>query len=95
LINARRYDEGYQLMSASLRSLNSPAAYRGWFANKVGLAVISTTLVDAGAQRAVVEAVVDTTDRAGSATVTSRVAERFQLVVEDGAWRIASVTRLG
>ena len=28
LINARRYDEGYQLMNASLRALNSPATQR-------------------------------------------------------------------
>jgi S1-C subfamily serine protease len=95
LIDARRYDEGYQLMSANLRSLNSPAAYRSWFANKVGLAVISTNLVVEGDQRAVVEAVVDSTDRVGDATATRRVAERFQLVLEGGSWRIASVARLG
>jgi hypothetical protein len=94
LIDERRYDEGYQLMSARLRAQHSPAAYQGWFANKVSLRTVSVEIVSQEGGRAVVESVVDTTDRVGGRVVEQRVAERFDMLLEDGRWRIDRVTRL-
>ncbi len=94
LINARRYADGYTLMDAHLRSLNSPADYAGWFANKVAIEPISVELVSQTDAQAIVRSVVQTTDRVNDQDVTSQVSERFVLQQEDGAWRIDQVSRI-
>jgi hypothetical protein len=94
LIDARRYADGYTLMDARLRSLNSPADYAGWFANKVSIKPLSVDLVSQMPSQAVVRSVVDTTDTVNGRAVSSQVAEQFVLKLEDGAWRIDSVNRV-
>ena len=94
LIDGRRYTEGYALMDAHLRSLNSPAEYAGWFANKVSITPISIDLVSQTRDQAVVRSVVTTTDRVEGQNVTRQVAEQFTLRMENGAWRIDQVSRL-
>jgi hypothetical protein len=94
LIDARRYADGYTLMDAHLRSLNTPAEYASWFANKVSIKPIAVDLVSQTGDRAVVRAVVTSTDLIDGKENTSRVAEQFDLHMEDGAWRIERVTRL-
>ena len=94
LIDARRYADGYALMDAHLRSLNAPADYAGWFANKVSIAPLSVDLVSRTDNQAVVRSVVQTTDRVNGQEVTTQVAEQFVLRYEDGAWRIDQVSRL-
>ena len=94
LIDARRYVDGYALMDAHLRSLNSPADYAGWFANKVSITPLSVDLVSQTDNQAVVRSVVQTTDRVNGQEVTTQVAEQFVLRNEDGAWRIDQVSRL-
>jgi hypothetical protein len=94
LIDARRYADGYALMDAHLRSLNSPADYAGWFANKVSITPLSVDLVSQTDNQAVVRSVVQTTDRINGQEVTTQVAEQFVLRNEDGAWRIDQVSRL-
>jgi len=94
LINERRYDEGYNLMSSSLQALNSRDEYRAWFAGKVGIVVESVGLVSQEGGLAVVDTVVLSTDRIGQQVAQQRVSERFTLVLEGGNWRIARVTRL-
>jgi hypothetical protein len=94
LIDARRYADGYALMDARLRRLNSPAEYAGWFANKVSVTPLSIELVSQTDTQAVVRSVVQTTDRINGQEVTTQVAEQFVLRNEDGAWRIDQVSRL-
>jgi hypothetical protein len=94
LIDARRYADGYTLMDAHLRSLNTPAEYASWFANKVSIKPIAVDLVSQTGDQAVVRAVVSSTDLIEGKENTSRVAEQFDLHMEDGAWRIERVTRL-
>ena len=45
LIDARRYADGYALMDAHLRSLNTPSEYASWFASKVSIKPIAVDLV--------------------------------------------------
>jgi hypothetical protein len=90
-INARRYAEGYALMDAQLRRLNSPAEYAGWFTNKVSIEATSIDLVSQTEGEAVVRSVVLTTDRVNGEAVTSRVSEQFVLHTENGMWRINRV----
>jgi hypothetical protein len=94
LINERRYDEGYTLMSSSLQALNSRDEYRAWFAGKLGIVVESVGLVSQEGGLAIVDSVVLSTDRIGQQVAQQRVSERFTLVLEGGSWRIARVTRL-
>ena len=94
LINARRYADGYQLMDAHLRGLNTPADYASWFANKVSIQPVSIDLVSQTDGQAVVRSVVQTTDRVNGQDVTTQVSEQFVLRDEDGAWRIDQVSRV-
>jgi hypothetical protein len=94
LINARNYAAGYRLMDHHLQSLNSPADYASWFANKISIQPISIDLVSQSAGEAVVRSVVSSTDRVNGVDVTTQVSEQFVLRYEDGAWRIDQVTRL-
>ena len=94
LIDARRYADGYQLMSRDLQALNSPADYAGWFANKVHLLPVSVEVVSQTDSQAVVRSVVDSTDLRDGQPVTSRLSEQFVLTRENGAWRIDQVRRL-
>jgi hypothetical protein len=94
LIDARRYAEGYTLMSANLRALNSPADYASWFANKVSIKPISIDLVSQDEARAVVRSTVETTDLVNGAQATTTVSEEFTLRRENGAWRIDRVSRV-
>ncbi|MGI9147540.1 MAG: hypothetical protein ACR2IK_13465 [Chloroflexota bacterium] len=94
MIDAKRYAEGYALMDAHLRGLNSPTDYAGWFANKVSITPVTIDLVSQAATQAVVRSVVQTTDRVNGQAITSQVAEQFVLRNEDGAWRIDQVSRL-
>jgi hypothetical protein len=79
-------------MSSHLRASNSLDAYRSWFANKVSLKVLSVRTIATSADRATVEAVVDTTDRVNGQAVESTVTEQFVLVPEAGSWHIDQVT---
>jgi hypothetical protein len=94
LINNKRYDAGYALMSARLRTVNSPADYASWFTNKVAINPVSVELISQSDSQAIVRSVVETTDRVAGAERTARVAEEFVMRYEDGAWRIDRVTRL-
>lgn len=94
LIDLRRFEEGYELMSGGLRAAHSLAVYRSWFANKVGLVTEQVWLVSSTDTRAIVESVVESSDRVGDEVLTQRVSERFSLVLEDRVWRIERVTRL-
>jgi hypothetical protein len=93
LINARNYAAGYQLMDSRLQSLNSPSDYAGWFADKVAVQPISVDQVSQTDDQAVVNSMVSSTDRVNGEDVTTRVAEKFVLHKENGAWRIDQVTR--
>jgi len=93
LITARDFDQGYQLMSSHLRGANSLDAYRGWFANKVSLKVLSVRTISTSTDRATIEAVVFSTDRVNGQTLESTVTEQFVLVPEAGSWHIDQVTR--
>lgn len=92
-IDARRYADGYSLMDAHLRSLNTPAEYASWFANKVSIKPIAVDLVSQTGDQAVVRAVVTTTDRVNGQDQATQVEEQFNLRMEGGAWRIDEVTR--
>ncbi len=94
LIDARRYSDGYALMDAHLRSLNSAADYAGWFANKVSIKPLAVDLISQTAAESVVRSVVETTDRVNGQNVTTQVSEQFVLHNENGAWRIAQVSRI-
>jgi hypothetical protein len=94
LIDAKRYADGYALMDAHLQSLNSPADYASWFANRVSITPLAIDLVSQTDDQAVVRSVVRTTDRLGGQDVTTQVSEEFVLHREGGAWRIDQVTRL-
>ena len=94
LINAGDNVNGYQLMDTHLQSLNTPAAFASWFANKVSVQPLSIDVVSQTSTRAVVRAVVLSTDRVNGQNVTSQVTEQFVLVPESGAWRIDQVTPL-
>lgn len=94
LIDSRRYDQGYELMSSRLRAANSPAVYRSWFQNKIGLQPLSVEVVSRDTTTAVIRALVRSSDRVNGQEVTQDVAEQFVLRLEDGAWRIDQVTRL-
>ena len=93
-IDAKRYAEGYALMDAHLRSLNSSADYQSWFVDKLSVKPISVDLASQTATEAVVRAVVETTDRVDGQKVTKQVSEEFVLHAEDGAWRIDQVSSL-
>lgn len=93
-INDRRFSDGYQLMSAHLRSLNSPADYASWFVDKISIHPLSIQVVSQTADAAVVHSVVETTDRVNGRNTTTQVAEEFDLIRENGAWRIDRVQRL-
>jgi hypothetical protein len=93
-IDAKRYAEGYALMDAHLRSLNSAADYQSWFVDKISVKPISVDLVSQTETEAVVRAAVDTTDRVNGQSTTKRVSEEFVLHAEDGAWRIDQVSSL-
>jgi predicted lipid-binding transport protein (Tim44 family) len=91
-IDAKRYAEGYALMDAHLRSLNSAAEYQGWFADKISIKTISVDLKSQTDTEAVVRSTVETTDRVNGQNVTKQVSEEFVLHAEDGAWRIDQVS---
>jgi predicted lipid-binding transport protein (Tim44 family) len=93
-IDAKRYAEGYALMDAHLRSLNSSADYQSWFVDKISVKPISIDLASQTDTEARVRAVVDSTDRVNGQSVTKRVSEEFVLHAEDGAWRIDQVSSL-
>jgi predicted lipid-binding transport protein (Tim44 family) len=93
-IDAKRYAEGYALMDAHLRSLNSSADYQSWFVDKISVKPISIDIASQTDTEAVVRAVVDTTDRVDGRSVTKQVSEEFMLRAEDGAWRIDQVSQL-
>lgn len=94
LIDARRYAEGHTIMSSNLRRQFSVADYAGWFANKVSLRPVSIQTVQQDETRAVVDTVVESTDRVNGQVVQQQVAERFVMVLENGAWKIDQVIRL-
>jgi hypothetical protein len=93
-IDAKRYAEGYALMDAHLRSLNSSADYQSWFVDKISVKPISIDLASQTDTEARVRAVVESTDRVNGQSVTKRVSEEFVLHAEDGAWRIDQVSSL-
>jgi hypothetical protein len=93
-IDAKRYAEGYALMDAHLRSLNSAADYQSWFVDKISVKPVSVDVASQTDTEAVVRSVVDTTDRVDGQSVTKRVSEEFVLHAEDGAWRIDQVSAL-
>jgi hypothetical protein len=92
LITDKRYSEGYRLMDAHLRSLNSPTDYAGWFTNKVSITPESIELVSQNHQQAVVRSVVQSIDRVNGKEVATQVSEQFVLHYEDNAWRIDQVS---
>ncbi len=93
-IDAKRYADGYSLMDAHLRSLNSAADYQSWFVDKISVKPISVDVTSQTDTEAVVHSVVDTTDRVDGQNVTKQVSEEFVLHAENGAWRIDQVSRL-
>jgi hypothetical protein len=93
-IDAKRYAEGYALMDAHLRSLNSSADYQSWFVDKISVKPISVDLASQTDTEAVVRSVVETTDRVDGQSVFRQVSEEFVLHAEDGAWRIDQVSQL-
>jgi len=94
LIDGKRFDDGYELMSSQLRSLNSRADYASWFTNKVSIRALSVDLVSETGDQAVVRSVVATTDRVNGVETAATVSEEFNLRRERGAWRIDRVRRL-
>jgi hypothetical protein len=93
-IDAKRFAEGYALMDAHLRSLNSSADYQSWFVDKISVKPVSVEVASQTDTEAIVRAVVDTTDRVDGQNVTKRVSEEFVLHPEDGAWRIDQVSSI-
>src|SRR5262249_1008730 len=63
-----------------------------WFKNKVGVSVVSVATLSQDDNRSTVESTVDSRDLADGVVTSTRVTERFALVLEHGAWRIDQVT---